>query len=102
MSLGVFIQHATHQDFALLGELDRVADQIQQHLPQAPLIAKHRTWHSRRHEGHQLQALFVGARREHIGGTLNQCHRRKPLLAQIDLACLYFGEIENIVNDVQQ
>ena len=53
-----------NDDLALLGELDRVPDQIHQHLAQTGGIAAHAPWDLRSHLSEQLEMLFPRAHRQ--------------------------------------
>jgi hypothetical protein len=52
-------------DPALVGELDRVADEIRQHLAQMPAVAVHPPRHVGMNLGHQPQPLALRLRAEH-------------------------------------
>ena len=57
--------------FAALGELDGVADQVDQHLAQAPGIADERVGHVRSNVAGQLEPFLVRARRQQAHGVLD-------------------------------
>ena len=90
---------ATH--LALLGELDRVADQIDQDLPQPAGIADQRR-RARRvaRSQRQLQALRAGRARP----GASSCRRarragRSRRCVEVELARLDLREVENVVDD---
>ena len=58
-------------NFALLGELDRVADQIHEHLAESRRIAADRAWHDGRDLGEQLEMLFARAYGEQARGGVD-------------------------------
>ncbi|TKS57948.1 MAG: hypothetical protein EWM72_03340 [Nitrospira sp.] len=49
-----------NSDLAFFGELDRVADEVQQHLPQAQGIPDEALGYVRAHVEQQLQPLVMG------------------------------------------
>ena len=90
------------RDFALLGKLQRIADQVGGHLANAVRIAVDQHRYLRRNMAQQLQ--FLG--RCPLGQQLHHVLQR---LAQIEInpvefefACLDLGKIENVVDDIQQ
>ena len=58
------IEPRAEHDFAMVGEFDRVAQQIQQHLPQTARIANHEPGRIQRHVANQLD-VFLASRQRH-------------------------------------
>lgn len=56
---GQRVERNLHHDFALFGELYRIADQVDNDLPQAQRVSNDVTRNFGRHVTGQLQALFV-------------------------------------------
>jgi hypothetical protein len=89
-------------DAAGVGELDRVADEVDQHLPDAMRVADQVVGERRRHGAGELEPLVHGARREEVGHLLQLLAEveRHPLddhLARLDLR-----EVEDVVDDRQE
>ena len=89
-------------DLAALGELDGVAHQVDDDLPQAGGIAAEKGGHVGTNPAGQFQALAVGAHRQ-------RPHRVAQVLVEVevdaiqhDLARLDLGEVEDVVDQTQQ
>src|SRR5581483_5653893 len=61
LGAGLFLHLHAHHDLAVLGELDGVADQVDDDLLKAARIADQRVRHLRRNLARQVQSLGVGA-----------------------------------------
>ena len=93
-----------HHDLALLGELDRVADQVGEDLAQrgrgSPRSAAARR--CRRRDA-QLEALRRGARGEQLDRAFDHaCRSVEVDLLEGQLAGLDLGEVEDVVDDGEQ
>ena len=85
-----------------LGELDRVAQQIEQHLPQPRRIADQLGGHARRDFAHQSQPFLLGAGRHHLDHLLQMVAQREAGPLQLQLRGLDLGQVEDVVDQVQQ
>src|SRR5438067_1016968 len=86
----------------LFGELDRVADQIGQDLPQPRRIADQRGRQSGRQETSQLQRFTKSGIAESLDDVLDQIAEIKRRLFELDLARLDLRDIEDPVDNPQQ
>ena len=95
---------ALHADghIALGGEFDGVADQIDQALTQARAICLHPQRNRQVRLGHDLQPLGLGHRRGECSDITDQRVDIRGCFTKLDLARARLGEIENIVDDIQQ
>jgi len=89
------------QDAARLGELHRVAGEVEQHLTQAAFIGEQDRQVSRRGPG-DLQPLGMGAGAEQFGGGLQQRLGLKRRRMQGQLAGIQPRKVENVVDQAQQ
>ncbi len=89
-------------DHAVIGELDGVADQIDEHLPQPPRIAAQQHRHVRIELPGQFEPLFRGAHGVEVGEVLKQ--RQEVEIDHLDgqLPGLDLRVVENVVDDRQQ
>ena len=85
-----------------LGELDGVAQEIEQDLLQAQRIAAHAFGHAGRDIGGELQALGGGLRRQGLGHALDQLDGGEFDAFEVEAAGLDLGEVEDVVDDPQQ
>ena len=88
--------------FAGLGELDRVAHQVEQHLAQAARVADDPARHIRRGVEDQLQAFFLCAQRDQVGQAVQNVIQVEVNRLDLQLAGFNLGKIEDIVDDLQQ
>src|SRR5439155_7131412 len=68
------------EDLPPFGELDGVADQIDQDLPQTERIAEDDARHVGQHVAHELESLLLGAQRkrlQQIGGVIADRERNR-------------------------
>ena len=91
-----------HDHLALLGELDGVADQVEQHLAQPAGVADQGVGHVRLHVVDQLQPLPVGPHGQGPQGVADRRSQREIGQVQLELAGLDLGEVEQVVDDAQQ
>ena len=87
---------------AFFGELDRVADQIEQDLAQAAGISAHQLVQGRRHEGDDLDALGKGARGQQFDHRFGLVQDRELGLLQFQAPGLDLGEVQDVVDDGEQ
>ena len=88
--------------FADVGELDCVAQQVDEDLPQPRRIASERSRHIRRHLIRQLEALLMRPQRQRSHDVLDdlaevEIHRVERQLARFDLR-----EVEDVVEQAHQ
>ncbi len=102
VALRALLHPDEHHHFAALGELDGVADQIDEDLPQANRVADHEIRHVRRDVAGQLQILGVGAEAETAHSVRHRVAQLELDGIEVELAGLYFGEVEDVVDDGQQ
>ena len=91
-----------HEDLSPLGELDCVANQVDEHLPQPSGIADAGVRHVRQHVADQLESLLFGAQRERLHEIGEVIADREGNRFELQLAHLDLGEIEDVVQDREQ
>ncbi len=91
-----------HHHLAPVGELDRVAHQVEQHLPQPARIADQGVGHVRLDVPRQLQPLAVGPRGQRPQGIADLGPQGEFGRVQLQLAGGDLGEIEQVGDDAQQ
>ena len=89
-------------DAAGIGELHRVADEIEQDLPQAVAIADELRRQFGRDIGGKLDALGLRPRRHQLRDGLDELHDVEGLLDKFEAPGLHLGEIEDVVHQRQQ
>ena len=94
-------RHA-HADAALVGELHRVAGEVQDHLAQACRVPHHLAAEVAADQAGDLDALALRARRQELDGALDQRRQVEGLLDQVELSRLDLREVEDLVEDRQQ
>ena len=85
-----------------LGELDCVAHQVGQHLPQPLRVAEHAGRQVRLDLAVQFDLLAVGADGELLAGRLDEVAKVEPGALDLHLAGLDLGEVEDVVDQRQQ
>ena len=100
-----FTRRHAHCDAAGLGEFDRIAQQIEQHLAH-PVRIRLDGYALHRQVGHDLdthlQVFALGKRLNRGSRLVHHCNQRNRLDMQSHLARFDLGEIENFVNHAQQ
>ena len=89
-------------DLALGGELDGVAHQIDDDLPQSVGIAPHELGYVAPQIAQQLEALLVGPQREGPQGRMQAFRQIEIDDVELVSARLDLGKIEHIVDDAEQ
>jgi hypothetical protein len=87
---------------ALVGELDRVADQVEQDLTEASRIAGERRRHVRRDAARQLQPLLIGARRQQLDAVFDGVADGERHVLEREPARLDLRDVEDVVDDRHQ
>src|SRR5690606_18669098 len=90
-------------DAALLGELERVAQQIDQYLAQPGGVAgDHRRLGSALDIQGQLQSALAGGIVEGLGSAQQQAPQFEADVLELEGVALDAGQVEDIVDDLQQ
>src|SRR5882757_6496673 len=84
-----------HDHFTVLGELDGIADQIDEHLAQTQRITLHPSRDRRRNVDDQFQALRLRPLGEHFAGFLDHFAQIEIDLLELEPTGFDLGEIEN-------
>ena len=87
---------------ALLGELERVADHVEQHLPQPDFIEQQSMRQLGIDLAEQPHALLAGFNRKKSLDFLDQSGDGDRFILQFELACFDLGQIENVVDEREQ
>ena len=95
------LRHA-HDDFAVLGELHGVADQVGQHLAQRPGIAAQRRGHIAVDERRQLEPFRLRLLGQHVDRVLDRAAQVEIDLLEAQLPGLDLREVQDVVDDRQQ
>ena len=85
-----------------VGELDGVAHQVEQDLPQPAGVADQGVGHLRLHVVDQLQPLRVGPHGQGPQGVTDRRPQREVGRVQLELAGLDLGEVEQVVDEAEQ
>ena len=89
-------------DLAVLGELDRVGQQVEDDLAEPALVADDRPRQALVDRVDELEVLGRGGRCEHVEGALDARASANGLVVELDLAGLDLREVEDVVDDRQQ
>src|SRR3546814_10222416 len=84
-----------HDHAAALGELHRVGQIVQQHLPHAAVVRAQDSRHRRRELDAQIEPLVRSALRDQGDGLVDGTTQIEYLLVQYQHAGLDLGEVEN-------
>jgi len=90
------------RDAAALRELDRIAGEIEQHLPQPSGVADHVQRQPFIDIGGDLEVARLRARRQQFGDAFDQAVERERPLFEVDLAGFDLGKIEQLLDQRQQ
>src|SRR5205085_12533019 len=88
--------------FAMLRKLDSIADQVDDDLPQPAGITDQVVGDVGEDVAGQLQALFVRAQGEGLHRIAEAVAEREGDVVQIELARFDLGEVENVVDDIEE
>ena len=86
----------------LIGELDGIVGQIEQHLPQPHRIPDHPIGHIGLDMHHQPQSLLIGDRRHELPGRVDDLAQREGNRLDIELIGLDLRKIEDVIEHRQQ
>ncbi len=98
---GLALGHA-HGDLAQRGELDRVGDQVRQHLLEPEAVADHLQPRAPLDERAQVEALAARVLGQQLDGVVDGVRQRELGLLQLELAGLDLRQVEDVVDDRQQ
>ncbi len=102
IGLSAAIAFDSHDHLAPLGELDRVADQIDQYLAKPIGVADHSIGDVRGDAAGEFQPLAMGAFGKSSDSPFDSFAKSERYRIQHQLAGLNPGEIENVIDDGQQ
>ena len=91
-----------HDHLPGVGELDGVAHQVEQDLPQPAGVADQGVGHLRLHVVDQLQPFRVGPHGQGPQGVTDRRPQREVGRVQLQLAGLDLGEVEQVVHEAEQ
>ena len=91
-----------HHHLALLGELHRVREQVQQHLPQPGRVADDSRRHAFPDEAAELDPLVGGPRGDDVERSLGASAEIERLPLEVELARLDLRVVEDVVDHVEQ
>ena len=89
-------------DAAGRGELDGIAGEIEQHLPQPRRVADHMHRQPLVDIGGDLDFLGLRARRQQFGDVLDHARQRERAVFEIDLAGLDLGIVQQLLDQREQ
>ena len=91
-----------HDHLARVRELDRIGNQVDEHLPQPAGVADRALGHKLSDVQHQLDALVGGSLGEELDRLLHHVLGAEVNRLQANAARLDLREIEDVVDDLQQ
>ncbi len=94
-------RHRQH-DFAALGELDGVRQQVEQDLPQPRHVAAHRRRHVALEQVGEVELLLRGARADEVERRLDALAQIERLRLDVHAPGLDLREVEDVVDDGEQ
>src|SRR5690606_19755839 len=87
--------------FAFAGEFHGIAEQVDQHLPQAHGISDDPGWEGWVDPRHEFESLFARAARHQVERALDGFAQGERLPLELELVGLDLREIENVVEQVE-
>ena len=91
-----------HEDLPRFGELDRIAEQIDQHLLDAAGIAAQMIWDFRCDAAGDLQSFLRRSQHHHLSGSRHAFRNAKVHALQLQLARFDLGKVEDVIEQPQQ
>src|SRR5947209_7957609 len=88
--------------FSAFSELQRISDNIVQHLPQPYRISSQRLRHRRADLAGELDSFPGRMESKALHDVIQQLADAEPDLFQIETACFNFRKIEDVVDDGEQ
>ncbi len=98
----VAVQTQGEPDGPCVGELQRIRQQVLENLFQPARVGEYRWRHIRRYVDHEFQLLLGCKRLEGPLQRFNQAAYRYIFRRKFQLACLDLGDIEDVVDQVEQ
>ncbi len=89
-------------DFAAARELDGIADDVQEHLPEPSFVAEQGLGHIGRDVARQLDVLLGGAHAEQPRRIFHAVPEIEFGPLEIEPAGLDLGEVEHVIDDLEQ
>ena len=99
---GLRMARDAYDDFAFIGELDGVADQIQQNLTESPDVGDEDVRHVWRHFAQQLEVLLVSTDRQARQRIVERVAQLELCGIQVETSCFDLGEVEDVIDDQQE
>jgi len=101
VGVGLTLKEHSHDDLAVFGKLDRIANQVGQDLAKAQRIATHARQRGvkRRELRRQLEAFPFGGVCEHGQSLLDEIYEAEGNVLKHHVPGLDLGEIKNVVDD---
>ncbi|MDX1781740.1 MAG: hypothetical protein R3256_10515 [Thalassovita sp.] len=84
------------------GQLDRVAQQVQQDLPQPDRVAAHHVWQAGVSRHHKFHAAVLSLHGKSFRGAFNRFEQQEVCIFDSQLAGLDFRGIQDVVDDPQK
>ena len=91
-----------HQNLARSRELDAVAEQVHEHLPEPGHVPGHVLWNRIVHLVSQFEAFLGSPGGQQVQGVLNAGTHLEWLVFQLQLARLDLREVQDVVDDGEQ
>src|SRR5690606_904835 len=89
-------------DLAGIGELDGVADEVEDHLTQAGRVAADAGRHVGVHVPEQFEGFATGVRALEVDGSLDEQRKVELAVLQFHATGLDLGEVEDVVDDGEE
>src|ERR1700685_604691 len=96
----LILDHQT--DLARLGEFQRIANKVDEDLPQTRRIAVDRAMHIRRDEAEHRDRLFAREDGKTSKGAFDQLVKIEVDILELDIPALESGVVEDVVDDPQK
>ena len=90
------------EHLTLVGEFDRVSDQIHQNLSQAIGVTNHKIGYPVRHLASQLDVLFSGSGSKNFQRVIQTIAQPERRGMKVEFARFNFREIQNVVDELKQ
>lgn len=100
--LRFFVHGHPNVNLALFGELDGIARQVDQDLPDAARVSPDQGRDIRMDQKGEFQALVIRPHGQHVGHILDSGSQIEVEDLQFELSGLDLGEVQDIVDQAQQ
>src|SRR5829696_6297685 len=91
-----------HADAADIGELDRVAGEVDEHLAQAVAVTEHLAGHAGRHQGRDFDAFTLRPRGKELDDAFDKGVQVEGGGDDVDAPGLDLGKVEDLVDQGQE